>query len=63
MDKGDDLLSPRGDLPKGLLIALSNDIDSMKHFFDLPEKDQTVIVEIARSIRSNSEMETFVRYI
>lgn len=48
------------DLPIGFGMALAKNLFAMRHFTSLPDQERHAIVERARHIGSQTEMENFV---
>ena len=51
------------DMPQGLGMALSRDIDAMRVFAGLSDEQRLEIINGAREIRSRSQMKNYVRSI
>lgn len=58
-----DIFNPLVDLPMGLGMALTQDLDAMEHFAALSPDAQRRIIDQTHSIDSKSEMRAFVRRI
>lgn len=54
-------LNPLADLPMGLGMALSQNVDAMSHFADLSPDEQRQIIDQTHTIQSKSEMQSFVQ--
>ncbi|NLO45696.1 MAG: hypothetical protein GX107_04230 [Clostridiales bacterium] len=49
------------DMPLGLGLALSQDLEAMNRFAALPKEEQQRVISHTDSIKSKSEMRAFVR--
>lgn len=55
-----DIFNPMVDLPMGLGMALSQDLNAMKYFSSLSPDQQRDIIDQTHRITSKSEMKQFV---
>jgi len=50
----------KNDLPLGFSFALAQNPDAMKHFMELPETQQSEILQKAHQVSSKREMQSLV---
>lgn len=53
----------RNEMPVGLVMALSQNMDALSHFSTLPDEHKRAVIAGTRSIKSKQEMKQYVNSI